>query len=163
MAAVEDGDVLLLEPLAGHLIVFSISLHGSNVNLVAGVENVHLPEDAGHVAELAHVLLHQVLELLFEAVIELEGIIGLSLLESSHEPLHHGAEVIALVGIISVRLNALEHLGEHPCPCGPCPYGPFCRDSRSSSFFSSSSSSFCRARHECSRPQSCHSCGVHCH
>ena len=66
-----------------YLIVFSISLHGSNVDLVAGVENIHLPEDAGHVAELAHVLLHQVLELLFEAVIELEGIIGLSLLESS--------------------------------------------------------------------------------
>ena len=66
-----------------YLIVVSISLHGGNVDLVAGVEDVHLPEDASHVAQLAHVLCHQVLELLLEAVVEFEGIISLSLLESS--------------------------------------------------------------------------------
>merc|ERR1740129_1336350 len=104
MAAVKDGEVLLLEPLAGHLVVVSISLHGINVDLVAGVEDVHLPEDAGHVAQLAHMLRHQVLELLLEAVVEFEGVTGLSLLESTHESLHHWAVVVALVGVMQVML-----------------------------------------------------------
>jgi len=68
-----------------YLIVVSVRLHGGDVDLVAGVEDVHLPEDAGHVAQLTHVLCHQVLELLLEAVVEFEGVSGLSLLESSLE------------------------------------------------------------------------------
>ena len=66
-----------------YLVVLNISLHGGNINLVAGVEDVHFLEDAGHVAHLGHVLLHQVLELLLEAVVEFEGVFSLSLLESA--------------------------------------------------------------------------------
>merc|ERR1719220_1876368 len=75
--------------------------------------DVHLPEDAGHVAHLAHVILHQPLELLLETVIEGEGVIGLSLLVSAHESLHHGAVVITPGCGSPAALHVLEHLGEH--------------------------------------------------
>ena len=58
-------------------------LHGGHIDLVAGVEDVQFLEDAGHVAHLGHMLLHQVLQLLLEAVIEFKGIISLSFLESA--------------------------------------------------------------------------------
>ena len=61
----------------------SHSLHAGHIDLVAGVEDAHLPEDTGHVAHLAHVILHQVLDPLFETVIEFEGVTSLSLLESA--------------------------------------------------------------------------------
>merc|ERR550525_906370 len=58
VASVEQVLVLGLEPLAGHGVLLGVPLHGLDINVVAGVEDVQLPHDAGHVADLGlHVVL----------------------------------------------------------------------------------------------------------
>ena len=59
--------------------MLSILLHGADINVVVLVDDVHLPEDTGHVAHFLNVLLHHVLQLLLQAVIESEGVPSLSL------------------------------------------------------------------------------------
>merc|ERR1712181_48752 len=52
VASVQQVLVLGLEPLAGHGVLLGVPLHGLDVNVVAGVEDVQLPHDTGHVADL---------------------------------------------------------------------------------------------------------------
>ena len=62
-----------------YLVLLSILLHGAHIDVVVLVDDVELPEDAGHVADLLNVLLHHVLQLLLQAVIESKGVPSLSL------------------------------------------------------------------------------------
>ena len=62
-----------------YVVVLGVGLHGGDVDVVAAVEDVHLPEDAGHVAHLADVLLHHVLKLLLQTVVQLQGVVSLPL------------------------------------------------------------------------------------
>merc|ERR1719278_118737 len=78
------------------------------------VENIHLPKETGHVAHLADVLLHHVLELLLQTVVQLQRVVGLP---HAHESLHHGADVVvgpvlAVVVVVPIVLVGVVHLGE---------------------------------------------------
>merc|ERR1711868_168819 len=72
-------EILFHEPFTWHLVlILSISLHGSNVNVVSAVNDIQLSQDTGHVADLVHVLLHLSLEFLLETVIESKRVISVS-------------------------------------------------------------------------------------
>merc|ERR1712158_63596 len=88
VAALENLLVAITKPGTGHLVLLSILLHSADINVVVLVDDVELPEDTGHVADLLHVLLHHVLQLLLQAVVEGEGVPSLSLV--SH--LTHASE-----------------------------------------------------------------------
>ena len=96
VAALKNLLVAITKPGAGHLngeliviiqrqkcslylVLLGIPLHGIHVDVVVLVDDVELPEHAGHVADVLDVLLHHVLQLLLQAVIESEGVPSLSL------------------------------------------------------------------------------------
>merc|ERR1712156_843782 len=45
-------NILVLEPLAGHRVLLDVPLHGLDIDVVAGVQDVQLLHDTGHVADL---------------------------------------------------------------------------------------------------------------
>merc|ERR1712212_793775 len=119
VASVEQVLVLGLEPLAGHGVLLGVPLHGLDINVVAGVKDVQLPHDAGHVANLG---LHVVLllgKLLNQPVSKVKVVSSGPLeahgVEHVLEVRHAAHLVLVVVGapVVVHPVRAIEHLAEH--------------------------------------------------
>merc|ERR1712192_110312 len=119
VASVEQVLVLGLEPLAGHGVLLGVPLHGLDINVVAGVEDVQLSHDTGHVADLGLHVVPLLGKLLNEPVSKVEVVSSGPLeahgVEHVLEVRHAAHLVLVVVGapVVVHPVRAIEDLAEH--------------------------------------------------
>jgi len=111
VAALQNLLVAITKPGTGQLVLLSILLHGTHIDVVVLVDDVELPEDTGHVADLLNVLLHHVLQLLLQAVIESKGVPSLSLESHLTHASEHGIQRKVVISRLHLILET--HLFVH--------------------------------------------------
>merc|ERR1711971_186456 len=115
VATVQHLLVLLAKPGAGHRVLLCVPLHGLQIEIVAGVNGVGLPENTGQVADLGFHLVLLLGKLLNEPVSKVEVVSGLPLrpvrVEHLLELRHWVVLPVSSCPVVVGGAHALEELG----------------------------------------------------